>query len=386
LKDEGKRRAYDLIYPSITRSRASAHKIQTLHAPPQAEAYSEAAQIAALQRLKRERAAQWRCTKNVFKSSIFELQRDIQQLEQEIKDLESILAAEAAKAWMDSWIIWFLSPIYKKVEDSDEEKARKDRGRQERRIERDMKERQLESKRVDLKALETILRKGQRGFDAADLGDDCNIEAIQNLIWIKEDRETQRREMAEQERLVKIQRQRQEQWEEMSRKAQADRRAAEQKRHEEEIRRREAAEAAEASRKQQADREAAELKRREEEFNECWEAAQSLREQQAEERAAEQRRHDETERHWAQYTHTDFSEKRSRRTYTSNCCHDAWWLEVQGRTACPECDEVWTYLLECPGCEMKACPRCQATIRPRARRVPLRVLTPSSTFAYDWYD
>jgi hypothetical protein len=278
---------------------------------------------------------------------MFELQRGIRRLEHEIKNLDSILAAEAAtEARKNGWTTWFLSPIYKKVEDSEEEKARKDRGRQERRIEKDMKERRLESKKVDLKTQESLLRKGQKEFDAAELGDDSKIGAIHAGIRNRENRERQEREKAEQERLAKIYRQQQEQREEMLRKLQADRRAAEQKRHEEEIKRREAAEA--------------------------------LRKQQAEKREAEQKRRDETERLW-QYTHTNSTTRNTRHTYTLNCRHDGWWPKVQGRTACPECNEVWTYLLRCPGCEMKACPKCQATIRPRQNRGVPRA------FDYDWY-
>jgi len=44
-----------------------------------------------------------------------------------------------------------LSSIYKKAEDSEEEKARRERERQEKRIEKDMNERRLESKKADLK-------------------------------------------------------------------------------------------------------------------------------------------------------------------------------------------------------------------------------------------
>ena len=78
--------------------------------------------------------------------------------------------------------------------------------------------------------------------------------------------------------------------------------------------------------------------------------------------------------------------------YTSICRHDGWWSKVQGRTECPKCDEIWTYLLQCPGCQMKACPRYQAAIRPRIlrnaartnRRTPPRVRTPSPDFNFDY--
>ncbi|EPE28670.1 Chaperone J-domain-containing protein [Glarea lozoyensis ATCC 20868] len=95
LKDESKRRAYDLIYPSIIRSRHS--PVPPPASTPQSEALTEAAQIAALQKSKQERGARWRTKKNAFDSSIWELQRDIRRLELEIKNLDDIVAAEAAE-------------------------------------------------------------------------------------------------------------------------------------------------------------------------------------------------------------------------------------------------------------------------------------------------
>ncbi|KAH8742516.1 hypothetical protein F5883DRAFT_596167, partial [Diaporthe sp. PMI_573] len=78
----------------------------------------------AFQLLKQERAARWRTKKTVLDALIFELQRAIRRLEQEIKNLDSILAAEAAaKAQKNSWAMWLLSPIYKKAEDKEVDAA-----------------------------------------------------------------------------------------------------------------------------------------------------------------------------------------------------------------------------------------------------------------------
>lgn len=135
------------------------------------------------------------------------------------------------------------------------------------------------------------------------------------------------------------------------------------------------------------------------------EASEALKKQQAENRAAEQKRQEEetrkwqkdnnneTRKSWEQHTHPNLPEGSTRQAYTSTCRHDGWWSKVQGRTACPECDEIWTYLLQCPGCKLKACPRCQAAIRPRIlrnaartnRRAPSQVRTPSPDFNYDYW-
>lgn len=72
-------------------------------------------------------------------------------MEQEIKNLDSIVAAEAAaEAQKNSWGTWLLSPIYKTVEDTEEEKEHKDRERQVRKGEKDMKERRLGVKNAGL--------------------------------------------------------------------------------------------------------------------------------------------------------------------------------------------------------------------------------------------
>lgn len=338
LKDESKRRAYDLIYLSITQCCPSAQTTQKSWPPPastsQSGFLSEVAQIAALQKSKQERSARWWTNKNVLDSSIFELQRDIRRLEQEIKFLDSIVAAEAAEdAQKNSWGTWLLSPIYKNAEDSEEVKTRKDRGRQERKIEKDLKERRLGSKKTDLRKEEILLRDTKEELDARNLADERQIQVIHDRVWARETREKEEKMRVEIERLVRIQKQQQEQ------------------------------------RKKQ-EREAAEV----------------LRKRQAEERVAEQKREEERERKWRkfiadetvndreQYAHFDFpecvstAEGRTRQAVTSTCSHEGWWPKVQGRTACPDCYDTWTYLLQCPSCEMKACPKCQAAMRVKRSR------------------
>ncbi|KAK1082400.1 hypothetical protein LTR48_006996 [Friedmanniomyces endolithicus] len=217
LKDQSTRRAYDLIYPSIQRSAPCPGTTQTprpspTSAPPQSEALSEATQIAALYRSKQERAARWQTKKTACDSAIFELRRSIRQLEQKIKDLESIAAAEAAvEAQKNSWGTWIVSPLYKKVEDTEDEKARKDRERQERKIERDLKERLVIAKKMDLKVEEILLRTSKEDVSAADRSEDYKIRVIEARRTARETREREAKEKAERERLAKILRQAQEQ-------------------------------------------------------------------------------------------------------------------------------------------------------------------------------
>lgn len=340
--DESKRQAYDLIYPSIKRNHPFTQTTQASRPPPasspQSGAPSEAAQIAALQKSKQDRRARWWTKKNTFDSSIFELQRDTRRLENEIQSLHSIVAAEAAEeARKNSWGTWLLSPIYKKAEDSEDEKARKDIKRQERRIEKDMKERRLRLKKADLWDEERRLNEAKEEVDAADVADNRKIQWIQYRMREREMRERQERERVERERTERIWKQEQEQREKQER------------------------EVAEAQRK--------------------W---------LAEERAAMRKRQEDQARKWQETFHDDqYPFTAEHNTYQASrilCGHDGWWLKVQGYTACPECHTIWSYLLQCPGCEMRACPKCQSTIRPRGNgraRAPPRVRTPREDYSYD---
>jgi hypothetical protein len=250
-----------------------------------------------------------------------------------------------------------LSPIYKKAKESVEEKERKDRARQERRIEKDMKERRLDSNKGDLKTQEILLKIAKEEVDAAIRSDDEKIWVIQARIRAREDqgrrerekrererreKEMQERERQERERTAKIWKQWQEQWLKQEQ------------------------EAKEASRKQKEEKRAAEQKRK------------------------------ETRKFQEQHAYPNLSEGSTGQAYTPACHHDGWWPKLQGRTSCPRCYESWTYLLQCPSCMMKACPRCQAAIRPRVphnaartnRTVPRRVRTPSPNLDshFDWFD
>ncbi|KAI4220508.1 MAG: hypothetical protein L6R40_008674, partial [Gallowayella cf. fulva] len=130
-----------------------------------------------------------------------------------------------------------------KAEDTEEEKAHKDRRRQERRIEKDIKERRLVLKQAGLKREEDLFRMAKEEIDAADLSDEGKMRVILARKWARESRERQEREKAERERQANIWKQQQEQREkrereaaEALRKQQAENRAAEQKRQEEETR------------------------------------------------------------------------------------------------------------------------------------------------------
>jgi hypothetical protein len=376
LSDETERRKYDLAYPSLKGKTAPSHTYaQEAHRPsaprPPSGTVSEYVQIDALQKLKKERAAQWLKEKMIFESSISEIQREVKRFEQAIRDLASIAAAEAAvEAQKNSWSTWILSPLYKKVEESEEVKAEKDRARQERRIEKDMKERRLRAVEERLKAAETSMSDSKAKVDAADLKDEMMIQDLCYRIQRRERRERQEREeVARKVREEQVRRQ-----------------------HEQQERARQ--EAAEAQRKQQEADHLAEQKREEEEVKRWHEYVKNL--QAYFEKLAEQQE-DINQHHHHQHPPFFSSSEQTPPRYTNHsttaaCRHEGWWPKVEIRADCPECNDNWRYLLRCPGCSMQACPRCQAAIRPRyqgrtarnKRRVPPRVRTPSPDYGYDY--
>jgi hypothetical protein len=111
-------------------------------------------------------------------------------LEHEIKALASFEAAERAiEARKNSWTTWFLKPLYKHIEESEEEKLGKDRERQERRIEKDLKERRLSSLKAELLEKEDEIRQAKKKFDAKNLRDDQSIQIIEAEKRNREERE-----------------------------------------------------------------------------------------------------------------------------------------------------------------------------------------------------
>ena len=101
------------------------------------------------------------------------------------------------------------------------------------------------------------------------------------------------------------------------------------------------------------------------------ERVEKLRRQQAAQQRELERRQreiieqEELRRHHERFAHTAFPEYGRRQTHTSICRHEGCWPKAQGRRACPKCGDIWTYLLECPSCQTRACPKCQHGMRSR---------------------
>ncbi|WPH04452.1 DnaJ domain-containing protein, protein [Acrodontium crateriforme] len=353
LKDDSKRRAYDLIYPSISRSRPIPKSTNTSRPPPtstpQSDEARDNAQLAMLRRQKEQRGAHWAIKRREFESSISEIKKIIQRLEQEIKNLTSIAAAEAAvDARKNSWATWFMSPVYKQVEESEDEKARKDIERQERRVEKDWKERKLGVQQAQLREKEKIMNETKSRIDAADL---CDDNKIRTIIEAMEARERRAKAKAEEEMLAKMKRQAEERLREQQLREQQLREVLRQ----EQLRK-------EQLRKEQLRKE----QLRKEQLRKEQEAAEAFRK--AAEAAGQKAFDEEMGRFRRTYMHSNSDDNSTRQSRELACSHAGWWAKVQGRTACPKCYDVWTYMLQRPGCATKACPKCQREMRPRFQR------------------
>ncbi|KAK6437706.1 hypothetical protein LTR95_006102 [Oleoguttula sp. CCFEE 5521] len=347
LADESRRRAYDVRYASIKRDDAASQGTQRPAAASggQSESLSDIAQIAQLQKGKTERAARWRALNVVLESSLFELRRGIRVSEEDIENLSSIAAAEAAEELQkNSWLTWVLFPLYKRVGETVEERDRKSIARQERRVEKDMKERRLSSQQKNLRDKEQQMLQAKKEYDASDRYDSMRIAAIEQTV---RERESQAR--LERERLAKVA---------------AMLRA-------QEVRQQREAEEFERSRRAAEDAAAAEILR------------QYVRKQQKSNSSG-----------WPDHSSSSAQTNRTSTSRHSTCDHRDWWDKMQGRAPCPRCGDVWLYMLQCPRCATRACPKCQSELRPRGgakawqadRQVPPRVRVPSpEPYDGDWY-
>ncbi|KAF7953181.1 hypothetical protein EAE96_006396 [Botrytis aclada] len=367
LKDESKRRIYDIKYSSIKKNGTMPQSNSTPECKPEPRAsasasskLTDASQIAALQKAKRERAARWSTKKTAFESVISQLQNDIHSLKQSIELLKKNDAIEdVEEAWRNGWGAWLLSPIIKRAEFSEDEKERKDRSRQERKIEMDLKERRIGAKSAELDKEKGLLHTAQREVELADQVDDGKLKIIEDRIKAKEQREADERARVYRERMAEVRKREQE---ERDRKAAEEMRKREEewKIYQEEMMKRNAERQAalEKSRKEEAKQRAAAQKRREE------------RDRQRKNVSNDKNRWNNSYDFSFSDHDDDFLAARETLHKPLNCRHGGWWSKIEGRDECPRCCESWTYLLQCPtrGCRMKACPKCQADIRPRRGR------------------
>ncbi|KAE9981730.1 hypothetical protein EG328_011428 [Venturia inaequalis] len=207
LKDEDKRREYDLTYPSIRTPRqssarhTSASRQQPRPTPrspspisfPRSYTLEELEAIVVLQRAKNEREKQWRLKRRLFDDRNLELKSEIQNLEDGINYYKNGLAAEEAveKAKRNDWFIGRLIHLYTKRTESEEEKESRSREKRERKLENDTRERALLSSNLALSSKTRRLEKAKQEFDDANLVDDYKIWKIEATARVRLGKERQ---------------------------------------------------------------------------------------------------------------------------------------------------------------------------------------------------
>jgi hypothetical protein len=381
LKDECKRREYDRQY-SENKSKSTTQPSNTSYSTPhkqpttkndEVDTSKERAGIAAILKAKATCAAQWSKTRKVYEDAIFELQREVRKLQVAIREVDDkekqVEAEEAAK---NSWTAWMLRPIYGAPIETEEEKESKSRERLGRMHSKDIKERELKRKEQELKEWAEQFRAKEREKEAADKKHDADRATLEAAIWLKNEMLKQQRERVEREANEKARRERME-------KERVEREAAAKAWREELEKQRKETEARERAWREQREkdkREAAAQQRARREKQDK-EAQQRERDQAGSFRNRGMRPSNSRYKSWetrdepatTDFPFETFSAAGSAFTARSACTHDHWWNKTEGRTNCESCGVLrFNYFMQCPGCNMKACPDCMhSKLRPRKR-------------------
>jgi hypothetical protein len=123
---------------------------------------------------------------------VSKLRKEIQAHEREIEVLTSIEAAEAVvEAWDRSWTMWLLSPVYKKLELGEDDRAREDRARQERKMRKNLQERFVGIKKTALERERASFDQAKGDYELADSRDDGRIRMVKDRAQARRVREVQ---------------------------------------------------------------------------------------------------------------------------------------------------------------------------------------------------
>ena len=224
----------------------------------------------------------------------------------------------------------------------EEEREQRSRKKQEDTLARDLKERRLEKSKATLADDQKRMAQAQKDVEAADAYGEQDICDLEAKMRARESRGGEEKAQAEQKEQAE---QRAKEEEEQCKRAQAEREQRETEKRE----------------KAKQDRAKQEKEKRE------------RREREARERRA-RGREGQTRRSAPPGT--------QRRVRARDAAPQAMRQDAQrgrciavdpqasrlvgrsrGREPCPECDDVWNYMLQCPGCAIKACAKCRNVLR-----------------------
>ncbi|KAH8600702.1 hypothetical protein B0O99DRAFT_589597 [Bisporella sp. PMI_857] len=408
LVNDVTRRDYDLLYPSIKKSKPASGSRNTKHPPPKQASSSasrsktnETTQIAALQKAKKDREAEFAKSKLIIEGEIFQLRRTFNQLASTIRAFEEIeRAEEAEEAVANSWSAWAFSPLFKRAVETPEEKQQKANDRLQRLHAKSFKQRSSVSTQAKLFECENKLREREQQLRVENSKDDAKIIRLEQSLRMKKEKEQQERQRAEREAAEK-------QWREYLEREKAEREAREKARKAQEEKERVEREARERARKAQEERERIERERKAEKERKARKAQEAKVAAEKEARDTKQRemarkaRADQIERmrkedelrgifnksyessvskepirdgsgHILYFpttgsSHASASTRNGPILAVNACSHAGWWDKIHESGNCEDCGEYRRhYRLQCPSCEMKACPACQSILRTRS--------------------
>ncbi|KAL9578556.1 MAG: hypothetical protein Q9212_005642 [Teloschistes hypoglaucus] len=379
--DPAQRRLYDIQWEHI-RTQVNVQQEAKKHAAEAAETErKDNLNKQREQKARSERLERFYQHKSSLDRDIFELNRVVTRLTNEIKRLQEQDEEEKRRERAnDSWWTFVTSPIYGKTKESDEMKQRREEGRRQRLTSRYIKGFELEQKEARLKEMTSSLLDVEMKIAAEKRRseDEARAQEYQRQEKLRQEQEIRRRQEQEVKKKQEEQRAREfkAEWE----RAAAERQRAKAKREEE------------AARKMQEAMEDRAREQREQRARED-ERAKAYRKAEAFAQAAEAAR--QKSRAGSGTTSTR-SKPTSAFQKQNSCQHRSFWPKLEGSFTCSRCLEVQRrFVFQCPGCETVACANCRQILRGERSRprttskrpsVPHQANTDNNYDPYSGYD
>ena len=365
IKDPEKRRAYDIRWAGIRDSLRAQHESDRRQAEAtEAEKGRAAEERAKKQReddARHERLRSLELFKSRYDNDIFEVSRMVRKLTADLKRLQAQDDEDLRKEReRNGWWAYLASPLYGKVNETDEQKRARETKRLHRLASKSIKESELHEKEAKLQKLQDALQSVNSKIAA-------EKKKVEDEAWAQTRARDLRMEQEARNRALKERRERMAK----AKKEQAEREAKE-------ARQAQAAREAQEAQERVQKAAAAERRRREAE-----ERAQAMREE-----AARKARND-----WSEPAPPLYSFSAASGSRKSTCRHAEFWPKVEGRHLCSNCRTVQRrFAFQCPSCRILACASCRQTLRGEKRKSgnPGRRHDFSSNCDYDanfsWYD
>ena len=370
LKDPAKRREYDFIWARITNKQWKGHEESEPRATETAaEAERKRAGAAAQEKAskaeeeRRRRLQFLESKRKLYDAQVFEVNRNARKLAADIKRIQE-LDDEATKKEQarNSWWAYISSPIYGRVQESDEEKRQREAERLQRTASRRIKTVELVREEGNLRSLKDKLEvvNAEITVEKRRQEEEARQEAARKRAQFE--KEEAARRQAEQERMHA-------EWRKMQKEAEL---ARERWQKEEEVRQEKAREEQEARQRKEREEAEARLKKWREQAEERTRAAKEREVQMAQrarKMAEDRRKSRETKPDLFHRMRPGQSIPVSTATNESTPCqHNRFWPKIEGSQNCSNCRQYQNrFAFKCPDCGLIACANCRQSLRGETR-------------------